>query len=292
MNRSYQAMKLTGQATKLTGAETALDASRAHKRLRLLATLLVLLLCAYAVRLYGTRRPPTPPASASLEVKLRYYRDRISRDPSDVDAYVALGRLEEASGYFMSAVRRLTEARALGAPDREIAGTLGRSLLHLARFGEAKTELEKAVRLAPDNVEATANLAGWYNGNDQSNGAIRLLRAFVEAHPAYLTPTAAVSRQDLERLLLCCAEIGDREETLKLADRLIQVVPEDPTGYAISGKVLLEEHRPREAHEQLAKALKLGPDQATLYFYNGVSLSLLGDHARALNEWLRAITLD
>jgi tetratricopeptide (TPR) repeat protein len=295
---------ITGISSNRLAAVSGKVPSRPSWRIRALVGLLLLLACAYPVILYRMHARPAPPLNASLSVKLRHYEARIAQDPSDIDAYLALGRLEEENGYFMAAVRRLTQARALGAPEREVAGPLGRALLRLARYEEARVELEKAARLAPDSVEAAVNLAGWYNDYGQADGARQALRAFVKNHPAYIAPphlaslplpsgaTDRVARPDLERLVFCCAEIGDREQTLQLAERLMQVAPDAPTGYAVAGKILLEQNRPREAHERLVRALALAPNQAALHFYNGVALATLGDHRAALDEWLHAVTLN
>ena len=55
--------------------------------------------------------PPPPPPSASFDIQRRYWADRLRRDPSDIDAYVRLGTLEEKEGFYLSARRRLLEGR-------------------------------------------------------------------------------------------------------------------------------------------------------------------------------------
>jgi tetratricopeptide (TPR) repeat protein len=223
---------------------------------------------------------------------MRYYHARIAADPSDVSAYAALGRLEEQSGYYTSALRRLTIARALGSQDAEVSGPMGRALMRLARFEEAKSELEKAARAAPDDVEAVANLAGWYHDDGRPAEAIRRLEAFVARHPNLADPRLPAPRADVERLMLCFAEAGDGAMTRRMAEHIIRLAPDAPNGYAIAGRELLAEQRPREALERLRRALELAPGQATLHFYCGLALAGSGPRPAAFSEWLKTITLD
>lgn len=289
--KSLQAMKLS----RTYNDSVPVNASplQPARRLRFLVALLAVLACAYPIVLIWTRRKPAPPpASATLDTKLRYYSERIAHDPSDVSAYVALGRLEEQSGYYTSAVRRLTIARALGSPDTEVAGPLGRALLRLARFDEAKSELEKAAHVAPHSVETVANLAGWYNDYGTPEEAVTRLKAFVAAHPNLADPHLPAPREDVERLMLCFAEVGDGAMTRRMAEHVIALAPQEPEGYAIAGKELLAEKRPREAAERLHKALELAPTQATLHFYYGQALAALGQRDAAFAEWVKTVSLD
>jgi hypothetical protein len=73
-------------------------------------------------------KPVPPPASADIEVQRRFWKERIQRDVADKDAYLQLGIVEEKAGYFVAARRALESARALGVPDAQVSGPLGRAL--------------------------------------------------------------------------------------------------------------------------------------------------------------------
>ncbi len=241
-------------------------------------------------RLIPTR--VVPRASASVQEQLRIYRQRIARDPSDVDAYLALGLLEEQEGYFTSAARRLREARALGAPDSKTAGPLGRSLLRLARYDDAKVELERACRQAPNSLEAAVNLAGWYQEMGQRAGGVAVLTGFAGRHGLLSGAVHPDTRSSLERLMYCASDLGDRPTTLAIAARLTQVVPDSPEGFAVAGKLLMEMGRVGEAKPYLTRSLALAPQQGLAHFYYGALLSQTGDHTNGLKELQKAVTLD
>src|SRR5262249_4334344 len=146
-----------------------------------------------------------------------------------------------------------------------------------------------AARAAPEDVEAAANLAGWYSENGMPEEAVRWLEAFVARHPNLVDPRLPAPRADVERLMLCFAEVGDGAMTRKMAEHIIQLAPTAPNGYAIAGKELLREQRPREALDLLRRALELAPGQATLHFYYGLAMAAVGHRQAAFEEWLKTI---
>ncbi len=156
---------------------------------------------------------------------MRYYAERIQSDPADVAAYVALGKLDAEAGYYTDAIRQLTIARALGAGERDIALVMGRSLTYLAHYSEARKELQSAVRLLPDSLEAAATLAQLEQADGNPAAAQDVLRAFVNRHPALLTDALPQNRDAVESLMFNCLQAGDENTALQLAKHLIQTGP-------------------------------------------------------------------
>ncbi len=261
--------------------------------LPLLLTGLALVSLAYPVSRFLFVRTPSDPASNAPElVKMAHYARRIEENPADRAAYLSLGKLEEANGYFFLALKHLYAARVLGASDQETAPPIGRSLNHLGRADEAKPELEKAAAAFPDSAEAAANLAGLYDEDGQPQKASQILRHFLEQHPALLNAAAPAQENEVERLTFCFAQIGDDEMTLKTAGHLITLAPDKPVGYALAGKAALALNRPQKAADLLKKAVQLAPREAATHYNYGVALALLGDHDTALHEWQQTIMLN
>lgn len=175
--------------------------------LSLLGLLLALLLLLPLSRHYFFRKPP-PPASQGTRAAMRYYSERIQSDPSDVAAYLQLGRLDVDTDYYTDALRQLTIARALGAKDQDTALLMGRSLTYLAHYNEARKELQTAVRLEPDNLEAAATLAQLEQADGNTDAAANALRAFAVHHPALLKDSGPKVRDQVERLMFYCLQAG------------------------------------------------------------------------------------
>ena len=266
--------------------------NRPHRRRfwALFGLLLVLALLLPLSRRYTAHKTP-PPASQGAQAAVRYYADRIASDPSDVAAYIALGRLDAETGYYTDAVRQLTIARALGAKEPEVALLLGRSLTFLAHYSEARNELQNAARLLPDSLEAAATLAQLEQADGNTDAAQEALRAFVKRHPALLTDSGPKNRDEVEGLMFNCLQAGDEDTALQLAENLIRVAPHQPDGYSIAGKLLLARHR-EQAQQYLKKAIELAPDVAALHYQYGVALAQNKQEAEAIKQWRETVVRD
>ncbi len=256
--------------------------------LALLGLLLALLLLLPLSRRYFFRKPP-PPASQGTRAAMRYYSERIQSDPSDVAAYLQLGRLDVDTDYYTDAIRQLTIARALGAKDQDTALLMGRSLTYLAHYNEARKELQTAVRLEPDNLEAAATLAQLEQADGNTDAAANALRAFAARHPALLTDSGPAIRDQAERLMFYCLQAGDEDTALRMAQNLIRLAPDQPDGYSIAGKLLLARHNPQQALGLLATAVRLAPKEAALLYQYGLALSQNGRKAEAEAQWRAAV---
>lgn len=249
-----------------------------------------LLACAAALpitRLTVFRKPAPPPASAAAEVQHRYWQQRVQSDISDVAAYVRLGLLEEKAGYYMSAVKYLRAARALGAPDTTISGPLGRVLTQLARDDEALPELEKAVRLAPNSVEAVVNLAGLYINQGEPQMGAAILKKFVGSNAPSLGQRDA---EETQRLALAFLECGDNRSARRMAENSIKTQPGNMVLRSVAARgALAEKDFPAARRHLEAMLAQAAGDSAVLYLY-GIVLEAQGAHEMARQQWEKAIS--
>jgi tetratricopeptide (TPR) repeat protein len=222
---------------------------------------------------------------------MQLYEKRIKDDPSDIRAWVELGRLEEKHAFFTSAVRRLTTARALGAKEEEIILPLGRSLARLARWDEAFAELNKAVKMLPHSAEAAANLSGAYFRQDDLQGTSRVLQEFVRRHT---TPDGRInlSLDDLRRIMVCFSEAKDLAMAMTLAKEIIRVAPDDAGAYAIAGHALLQDEKYAEALPFFEKASRLQPDEAAVAYNYALVLKNTGKEDAAIKQFQRSAGLN
>ena len=253
----------------------------------LLSFLVLMLVVLFATRWALFRKPPSPAASATTEVKLQYWQDRITKDVSDKEAYLQLGILEEHAGLYNSAHRHLGAARTLGVADKEICNPLGRVLVRLGKTGEAQIELEKAILFAPKACEPIMNLAGLYVSDRQIKKAGDLLLDFWgKTKKEDLSQN--LSQEELARLLIAFQQIGDNPSALEVGKYLITKYPDDAGGYVLAARCAFTMNDIALAKNYTEKALKETPDDsAALYFY-GLVLRESKDYEGALKVWQKA----
>lgn len=236
---------------------------------------------------WGTRdrSPAQPPANATAAQKRAFWRDHIRRDATDMSAYARLGQVEERSGFYLSARRNLLAARALGVPDTQTAGPLGRALVGLARYDEAEPELARAYRLTPDDVEAAVNLAGVYVLLDDSDKAAQTLRDWITAHPN-INDEATI-----QRLTMCAVRVGDKNTSKLFSSKLSSVAPDNPLGWIIQGQFALSAKQP-DAPKFFARAVAAAPSEGSMHYLHGFALEVSGDKSQALQKYLQAVRLN
>jgi len=258
---------------------------RIHRRLCFLIGGLLCVAAALPLSRRMRTPSPAPAATASLDVQRRYWRQRVADNVTDIPAYVRAGALEERAGYYMAAVKYLSAARALGAPDSDLCAPLGRAFTHLAQDDKALSEMEKAVRIAPDDPEPTINLAGLYVNANQQAEAVNVLRRFEAAHPS-------LDASVLRRFAFCFLECEDNRSAGAFAERVLAIDPTDLISHSIAARCALAEKDLPTARRHFETMLAQVPNDAlTLYLY-GTVLDAQGEHDQALLEWERAIALN
>jgi tetratricopeptide (TPR) repeat protein len=254
----------------------------------LLAFLGLMFVILFATRWFLFRRPVPPNASATNEVRLRYWQDRVTKDVSNKEAYLQLGLQEERAGLFTSARRHLGAARTLGVADKEICSPLGRVLVRLGQFNEAQRELEKAILLEPQTCEPVMNLAGLYVSDRQIRKAEDLLVDFWRENKKGNN----FSQDDLERLLMVFQQVGNDASALEVGKYLVTKYPNDAGSYVLAAQCAFTMDDIALAKNYTEKALKETPNEsAALYFY-GLVLHRAKDYDGALKAWQKANTVN
>jgi tetratricopeptide (TPR) repeat protein len=225
-----------------------------------------------------------------MTIQRAYWRQRIRADVSDTAAYVALGRLEERTGYYSSAVKMLFSARALGASDAEVCGPLGRALTALARDDEALPELVKARQAMPESVEATLNLAGLYVSQGNNAQAATLMREF-------LAVSATLSTPDQTRLAFAFLECQENGEARKLAERILTTEPTNGIAHSLAARAAIAEQNLPAARQHLEAILKQsdtagGAAGAGIYFLYGKVLEAQSEAKAARTQWEKTLRLN
>ena len=258
-----------------------------------LVLLLVLAAAALPLSRLGRERVPPPPRSADLGRLAGFYLSRIKSNPADTDAYVRLAAVNEQRGFYLAALDRVGQARALGVTSIDLAGIRGRCLVQLARYEEAIPELEAVAKAKPGSVNAAIDLAQLYWDADRLPDSAKVLQFYLQHHPELAKEPDSSKRADVEKLMVAFAHAGDAESAVRMAENVINIAPGEPNGYAVAGKNLLALRRYAEAESRLKEAVRLAPKLGELRYLHGMALSRLpGRKAEALAEWQKAVDLN
>jgi tetratricopeptide (TPR) repeat protein len=253
----------------------------------LLGVLFLLLVSLFLTRWFLFRKPPLPPASATIETKMAYWQGRIKKDVSDKEAYVELGKMEEAAGFFLAAQRHLDAARALGVPDKDISAPLGRALARLAQPDKAKIEMEKAVALSPGQWEPVRTLTGFYIQNNAYTKARDILLTFWQG-----ADRNKLTEKEWEQLVLAFEDCGDTKNTYAVVKEFVRAKPSYPGGQILAARCAFAGGDASAARTYVEAALKETPNEAAALYFYGLILRELKDYDAALHTWEKANTIN
>ncbi len=246
--------------------------ARADRGLRLAAVVMVLLVPAASLLLYGGHFG-SPDRADGQHAERREAPDRSLADleartrdaPEDAEAWVALGYAALGASMPERAVTALRRAESLTPEDPAVLSALGVALVSMedGRIGDMSESLfRRTLSLNPLDPVARFHLGlAAYQREDRA-AALRIWRAL-----AADTPADAPWRSELdERISIASREQVDgvHERVVAmvegLADRLEQE-PDDPDGWARLGRSYMVLGRRKEGLEAYAKASELAPDR-------------------------------
>jgi Flp pilus assembly protein TadD len=160
---------------------------------------------------FHARRGETAEAEAEYKAALRIAPQFA---PAAVNLAAFIGRRRGAVGEVV-----LRAAIAASPKDAGLHYALGLALIRLKRSGDALTELQKAAKLAPENVHC-ANVYGIaLNSTGQSDQARKTLADAVARHPH--------NREILTALVQIGQQAGDLDSALRYAESLATLTPND-----------------------------------------------------------------
>ena len=191
------------------------------------------------------------------------------------EALAALGRGPEADkafeGWFEQDSDRVYVAVALDH-------------LQAGRRAEGISNLRKAIKANPDNVDALYALAQAYRGNEQRNSDIEaMLRRVNEIAPAHVAAWA---------LLGALLHETDRtEEAIACYLRVVELEPANVGGWSGLGAAYARIGNVAKGAEAYKRSIVLQPDLPGTHMSLAHELKTLGKQAEALREYRAAIAL-
>jgi tetratricopeptide (TPR) repeat protein len=185
---------------------------------------------------------------------LKQFAEALARDPGDIRALVALGRVEIAEGQYDAARQSLQTAVKLRPDDAVIHFWLGEAHAKLGDIAEAIARYERSRELDPANLDTHRALAGLYAGERRYADAAKELAVVVEGEPKNL---------DAVFLLAACLRASNQlPAAIDVYAEASTRFPTEPRLHKFRGDLLMEGKRGDEAVKAYAEAKKLAPKDA------------------------------
>lgn len=193
------------------------------------------------------------------EEAVSHLKEVLDADPTDIRAYLALGRVYSAQEDFKSAAELYDQAvEVIGEPEPQhwnIYYQRGISYERIKEWPKAEPNFKKALELYPDHPQVLNYLGySWIDMNINLEEGMDLIRRAVELRPSdgYIVDSLGWAHYKL----------GEYEEAVEHLERAVSLRPEDPVLNDHLGDGYWRTGRKLEAIYQWSHALGLEPDDA------------------------------
>jgi eukaryotic-like serine/threonine-protein kinase len=211
--------------------------------------------------------------------------------PDNADLLGASALVEISTGKWDEALTHFNRAQALDPRSVAIGRRLAYTLLRLRRYPEALAACDRALALAPDNVQVLENKAMVFLGRGDLEGARRVVRE----NPARIDPTVLAAYFGNYYELYWVLEPDLRNLLLRLTPSAF----DDRASWAI---VLAQTYRlqgDRARTRAYADSARIGfegrlrdaPADAQSHAFRGLALAYLGRKAEAIEEGEKGVAL-
>jgi TolB-like protein len=213
--------------------------------------------------------------------------------PTNAELLSETARVEEALGHWDAAVEHLRQAERLDPRSVNTASALGRALLSLRRYPEAREALNRGLALAPADLTLIELKAMTFLGEGDLAGA----RAVLKAAPKDVEPTALVFFVANYWDLVWVLDEQQRELLLRLTPSAF----DDDRGawgiclaqaYAFKGDAANVGTHAEEARKAFEEQLRATPNDDQRHVQLGFALAYLGRKQEAIREGERGVALD
>ncbi|HEV2423784.1 MAG TPA: tetratricopeptide repeat protein [Terriglobia bacterium] len=225
----------------------------------------------------------------SLESAITLFQHAVDDDPGYAQAYAALAQAEwyrytitRDPAWADRAKAAAQSAARLGRGLPEVLIAIGDLKRHTGDYAGAVTDLQQALSIDPNNVDAYQRLGNAYNELGRTDDAER---AFREA--TRLRPSCWECYNSLGEFL---EAHGRFPEASQAWQRIIDLAPDNPWGYNNVGISFLTTGNFRSAADYFARGLKLAPDDAELNTNAGTAAYLLGHYQEDVQFCRKAVS--
>lgn len=175
----------------------------------------------------------------------------------------------ERAGWVGQAITCMKHAVKYGVDDVALRLDLVDLLVGDGRSEAAMNELERILKIAPDNVDALVRLGTLYDQSSWHHNSMQIWRRVLAIDPENSEAREALVQQYLQkvdrvaeygRLLGLAGDV--QEEQVELLKQALEEVPEHPSLLLRLGVIYRKMRRSKEAHEHLLRAYRAAPGKA------------------------------
>jgi tetratricopeptide (TPR) repeat protein len=213
----------------------------------------------------------------------QYYAQALALVPDDPDVLDRLATVRAEQGKHELALEALARLQQLRPNDPLVSFRLGRDLLRFDRTKEALAALERAVRLKPNLAEVHYWLGVTWARLGNRDAAIAAYASALRIAP---DSTDALVRLCDEYLIR-----GDWDAALDAAEATVSRHPNHANALYVKGGLLGLIGKLDQAEQVTREALRLDPRHAGAYGNLGAISSWRQDHAQAVSDFRRALSL-
>lgn len=251
------------------------------------------------------------------EGRLDACRRLVARTPDDRDARIALGDAQKAVGDTDAATATWTNVAEAPATTTRDFVLRAAALERVWKREAARKAIDRALELAPDDVDALALRADMRMADGDADGAradldrglaidpkspgLLLQRARLagaegpRAAIPYFERLAAVSPEGvtiLRPIAEAMEKMGDRETALRLWDQILEKSPDDAAALARRGALRIGARRLAEARADFDRALAVDPRSVRALSGRGVVNVIADRDDEALRDFEAALAID
>ena len=213
--------------------------------------------------------------------------------PGDSRFLFAAALVEESLGRWPQALEHMREVTRMDPRSVAAARVLGTTLLRMRRYPEAREALDRALAIAPTNMDAIEYKSMTYLAEGDLSGA----RAVIAGAPKQMDPTELVAAfanfyglgwvldDDRRELLLRLTPSAFDDDRGRWALCLAEA-------YRLRGDAASVRKYAEEAEKSLAEQVAAAPDESGRHADLGLALALLGRKEEAIREGERAVALE
>jgi Flp pilus assembly protein TadD len=237
------------------------------------------------------------PRSGEAHYMLAYSLLRQNQPKESLQEYTAAAALQKpgaaelrevAQAYvllvdYADANRWLMRSLQMDSADAETWYSVGRLRYTEQRFADAVDAFTRALTLAPKSVKVENNLGLAYEGLNRTDDAAAAYRQAV----AWQNPNSIErgSEQPMLNLAIVLIHRGDLDEALRLLQRALTIVPNDPRILEQLGQLYMQRANYTDAQRILSEAARLDPKKSNLHFLLGQAYRHLGRPQEAKAEF-------
>ncbi len=175
----------------------------------------------------------------------------LSRYPAHLEARLLRSRIMVSEGNAAKAVEELDGLTKIYGRVPDFRYQLAAAHLLNKDPAKAMASLQAALEVDRDHPESVLLLARIHLGRGQFDDAVRLLEGFLKTRPDVQTAYVLLAMAQRDR--------GRLDDSLAVYRSYMNNFPKDPDGPYLSGIVLRQQKKPKEARQAFEQALQLDP---------------------------------